>query len=173
MPQPVEFAIPYIDGTTTPWDLKISPTMDPDERRALTRVFQRFTDLAFVRSRYEGMAARPFACFQAVDIWKTLEPTYRPLLMDDAVFNFDRKVQDAIGFQESGQFMLSLTYRGFASSLIVDVAGYLFGFPFDRVPAAMGQSDFVAKALTSFYQERYEGIALRLYTGNSKTPTSV
>lgn len=141
----------------TPGDIAISPDISLAESDLYLAAYSQFTkDLT--ASRFNAMRSRVFACFQAVELWKIMEPVFEPLQFNDLWLVFDRKVIDAFDFQEHGQNVLTMKHPLFDSFITVDVAAYLFGFPYERMPVAIGGKSFVESAFTKAYSVRYPGI---------------
>ncbi|MBI3619846.1 hypothetical protein HY214_01735 [Candidatus Roizmanbacteria bacterium] len=74
------------------------------------------------------------------------------------LFAFDRSVTDAYQQPERGQLMLRATLPASENLLVADVAGYLFGFPFEDMLVAAGSLTFVEAQVSAHYATRYPGI---------------
>lgn len=109
-------------------------------------------------SRYRAMVSKPMACFEAVNIWQKLSGVLSDYQLGDQWFQFDQEVRDHFGFAETGQDMLKAQLPSTNNVLVADVAGYLFGFPYEKMLIAAGSLDYVGNQVTQHYSERYPGL---------------
>lgn len=136
--------------------IEVEPGIDPRTRDTYIKAYNRFSQTLI--PRFDAVASYRLACFQAVNLWKTFQPAYEPLQFGDLLLTFDRDVEDVLGMTEYGQEVLAIKDPTSEAVLTVDVAGYLFGFGKNKIPAAIGGRRFTEQAYTRFYGEKYKGI---------------
>lgn len=137
--------------------VNVDSQMSDSDRQGYNEFVNCITELPMA-SRYRAMAAKPMACFQAVEIWQKLGGALRGYQLGDQWFYFSQEVRDQYGFVESGQDMLRAQLNGSSNLLVADVAGYLFGFPYEQMLIAVGSLDYVADQVTQHYSQRYSGL---------------
>ncbi len=106
------------------------------------------------------MASRPIACYQAVDIWQKLSVAFSEYQFGDQWFHFNQEVKDQFGYNELGQDMLKIRLPGSSNLLVADVAGYLFGFPYEQMLIAAGSLNYIENRITQHYSQRYPGLVV-------------
>lgn len=109
-------------------------------------------------SRYRSMATKPVACFMAVNAWKFLQGSMPEYQFRDQYFLFNQKVIDYFGYDEKGQDMLGIKMPGSVNILVLDVAGYLYGFSYENMLIAAGSIDYLGERVTNHYSQRYPGL---------------
>lgn len=139
--------------------VKLEPQISDEDNRGFDDFVDRIAELP-MGSRYKTMALRPMACFEAVDIWQKLRVALPEYQLGDQWFCFNQEVRDHYGFAESGQDMLRVQMPRSSKLLVADVAGYLFGFPYEQMLIAAGSLDYVAGQVTHHYSQRYTGLVV-------------
>lgn len=137
--------------------VNFDPQMSEGDKRGYGAFVDRVTELPLA-SRYKAMALKRFACFQAVDIWQKFGPILEEFKLGDQWFLFGERVKDCFGYFEHGQNMLKAQLPRSGNLLVADVAGYLFGFPYEQMLVAAGSLKYVAVQVSQHYSQRYPGL---------------
>lgn len=145
--------------TTGIYAVHFEPQMPVADCHAFNEFVDRIAELPMA-SRYQAMASKPMACFQAVEIWQKLKGVLSEYSLGGYWFNTNHQVEDYYGFSESGQNMLKVQLPRSGNLLVADVAGYLFGFPYEQMLIAAGSISYVATQVTQHYSQKYPGIVL-------------
>lgn len=151
---------PIVEGRKTPWQIAVMEGINPTVRDQYLQTFIEFTN-GFNLLRYVQMSLRPFVCYEAVDLWKKLEPVYAPLEFHMGHLSFDQEVVDNYRFRETGQMILTMQDPKAREILAIDVAGYMFGFDYSEIGVGIGDEVFLSHAFTQRYQSKYPGINVR------------
>jgi hypothetical protein len=170
------------------WEIQIDPHMSPAEQRMFLLFVRALSDFP-MKSRYQAMATRRYACFQAVNFWKQLSPAHQPLAFDrtvltdiwkqaspvlpectfgSIVMSFDIAVEIPIGPQQEGQYMLAITMPDSENILVLDVGGYLFDFGYDEMFVCAGTPSFISEQATNHYQNKCHGHTLSILPNKSQ-----
>lgn len=106
---------------------------------------------AAMRSRYEVMKAQHMSCFQAVGIWKYLQENLPGFVLSDTTLQFSTPIQDSRRYTHTGQIMLQIQRPHLPTVLVMDVAGYLFGFEYQDIFVGIGTNDGIGTLATTHY----------------------
>jgi hypothetical protein len=146
------------------WQVDFDPALSDRERRAYEGVVRRLAELP-MESRYNAMAAKPMACIQAVDAWQNLARVFSEYHFESQGMLFNRDVLDHYGYNESGQVMLRVRLPNSDRFLVMDVAGYLFGFSYKDMFVAVGSLDYIQERATDHYAVEYPDLVVRAKKG--------
>lgn len=141
------------------WQVNFDPVLSEIEKRAYEDVISRLAELP-LESRYKRMADKPMACIQAVDAWQKLAPAFSDYNFESQGMLFDQGVVDHYGYNESGQIMLRVGLLNSDKFLVMDVAGYLFGFSYREMLVVVGGLDYISEQATRHYSQKYPGLVV-------------
>ena len=68
---------------------------------------------------------------------------------------FDKEVTDVHHYKETGQMVLGIHIPESDNTLVLDVAGYLFGFPYEHMFVCAGSPEFIGEQATAHYRTIY------------------
>lgn len=114
------------------------------------------------KNYYELMSKGGMACYQAVAMSASrlasqISMSEFPFLeYYNAMFNFDPHIQDRDGNTHAGQVMLRLQLPYTKISLVLDVAGYLFKFPYKEMSVVSGSLEDIAVTLGQRYSTKFK-----------------
>ena len=112
--------------------------------------------------RFERMRLEHHACYQAVDVWKLLETQMPGFTTSTIMLGFSHPIQDTRGYTHTGQMMLSVHKADLPTTLVMDVAGYLFGFEFQDIFTGIGTEQGIGKLATDHYRKKGYAVDLRI-----------
>lgn len=141
------------------WQVNFDPVLLETEKRAYEDVIGRLAELP-LESRYKRMADKPMACIQAVDAWEKLAPAFPDYKFEGQGMLFNKGVVDYYGYNESGQVMLRVRLPNSDNFLVMDVAGYLFGFSYKEMLVVVGGLDYISEQATRHYSQKYPGLVV-------------
>ncbi|OGM20128.1 hypothetical protein A2714_01055 [Candidatus Woesebacteria bacterium RIFCSPHIGHO2_01_FULL_38_9] len=151
-------------GESGIWVVRFDPSMPERDTITYNYVEKKLSGLPLA-SRYRAMSVRPMACIMAVDALKRLQPVFSDCQSDDQWVHFDRAVIDHYGFKETGQDMLSIRLPKSENQVTLDVAGYLFGFPFEEMLVTAGGVNYLGEQATEHYRKKYPDITVSARMG--------
>lgn len=146
------------------YTVNIDPQMPEKDIRGYNKFVNSIAELPMA-SRYRAMASKPMACFEAVNVWQKLQGVLSEYKLGEQWFLFGQEVKDHYGFTESGQDMLKAQMPGSDNLLVADVAGYLFGFPYEKMLIAAGSLDYVTNQVSRHYSQRYPNLVVTARSG--------
>lgn len=135
-----------------PWNVYFQKDMLPVPRRSYQTAVDDLSGM-ITQFRYNAMRTRQFACFQTVEMWKKLHTLFPDFTIREAWFGFNPPVEGNGLPTQTGQAMLCLEH-GAGGSVILDTAGYLFGFSYQEMSIVVGDIPFQERTLSQIYSNK-------------------
>jgi hypothetical protein len=155
------------EGTIGIWKVHFDSHMPSQDQKLFHDAVNRLSHVSNVSMGlwYQAMAAKPVPCFEAVSKWQKVSSAVFPgFEFTNGVLTFNRQVTDKYGFTEEGQVVSAIIPKSESytsdNMLVFDIAGYLFGFPYEQMLICAGNPEFIGGQAILHYRTKYPDLTV-------------